>query len=228
MSKSHAATGWASDVPTSAQLKEFFAQIDSGRITKARLQAWLRGEADDNNVQKQKDDWVKFYQKFFGFNLDLSSRIPDCQPGFDRLIVVAKGLTLNQVYEVCAKHFPCWRYADDLDKAISHNDRKPDQAYAIWVRDRVEADEELKNLSADQLKEQGIIGITLLERMLYELKYWDEVNGHLDKQNWTLCSGSRNADGLVPRAPGLDGRFRVYCHHSYSQLDYLRARAVVS
>lgn len=43
MGKSHA-TGWALDAPTPAQLKEFFAQIDSGKVTGDRLQAFLRGE----------------------------------------------------------------------------------------------------------------------------------------------------------------------------------------
>jgi hypothetical protein len=45
MRKSHTA-GWASDSPTPAQLKEFFAQIESGRINKERLQAFLRGEPE--------------------------------------------------------------------------------------------------------------------------------------------------------------------------------------
>lgn len=43
MSQSRAA-GWPSDGPTAAQLKEFFAQIESGRITKERLQSFLRQE----------------------------------------------------------------------------------------------------------------------------------------------------------------------------------------
>jgi len=38
--------GWASDAPTPAQLKEFFAQIQSGRITKEILQGFLRGRKD--------------------------------------------------------------------------------------------------------------------------------------------------------------------------------------
>jgi len=46
MSESRA-TGWPSDAPTAAQLKEFFAQIESGRTTKGRLQAFLRQPADD-------------------------------------------------------------------------------------------------------------------------------------------------------------------------------------
>lgn len=41
MKKSHVA-GWASDSPTPAQLKEFFSQIESGRITKRTLQVFLR------------------------------------------------------------------------------------------------------------------------------------------------------------------------------------------
>lgn len=42
MSKSHVA-GWTSDSPTSAQLKEFFAQIEAKIVTKKRLQDFLRG-----------------------------------------------------------------------------------------------------------------------------------------------------------------------------------------
>jgi len=41
MKKSHIA-GWASDSPTPAQLKEFFSQVESGRITKQMLQSFLR------------------------------------------------------------------------------------------------------------------------------------------------------------------------------------------
>lgn len=43
MERSHAA-GWGPDAPDPAQLKEFFAQIESGRITHGRLQALLMGE----------------------------------------------------------------------------------------------------------------------------------------------------------------------------------------
>jgi len=41
MEKSHIA-GWASDSPTPAQLKEFFSQVESRRITKQKLQGFLR------------------------------------------------------------------------------------------------------------------------------------------------------------------------------------------
>jgi hypothetical protein len=53
MSNSHA-VGWVSDSPTPAQLEEFFAQVGSGRITKDRLQSFLRG---DSQVE---EDWFSF------------------------------------------------------------------------------------------------------------------------------------------------------------------------
>lgn len=48
MEKSHVA-GWGSESPTPAQLKEFFAQIAQGRITKQKLQNLL-GNAEFKNV----------------------------------------------------------------------------------------------------------------------------------------------------------------------------------
>ena len=48
MDNSHA-TGWASDAPTPAQLKELFAQIESGRMNKKRLQSIL-GEAVEQSA----------------------------------------------------------------------------------------------------------------------------------------------------------------------------------
>lgn len=43
MSKSHVA-GWTPEAPSPAQIKEFFSQIETGRVTKTRLQAFLSGD----------------------------------------------------------------------------------------------------------------------------------------------------------------------------------------
>jgi len=226
MAKSHAGNGWAPDVPTPAQMKEFWSQVDSGKITKERFQTFLRGRSGD---QDWKEEWQRFYRKYFGLGPDLSGvKILEHQSGFDRLLIIAKGLTANQAYDVCTKHFPCWRYADDLDKAVPNNDRdSANGAYAVWFRNRQEADEELKGLSADRLKEKGILGITLLERLLYELKYWDEANNHLDISNWTLCAGSRDADGSVPSMHWHDDELKVDWSYAYFHDDRLRSRAAV-
>jgi len=176
-------------------------------------------------------NWQRFYTKFFGTAFDFSDvKIPEKQPGFDWLVVVAKGLTPNQVFDVCQKHFSCWRYRDDLDKETEgRNDREPKEHYAIWVRNRQEADEELKNRSAENLKENKIKGITLLERFLLELWYWNETGEHLDIQSITLCAGSRDSGGRVPDADYWNnGEFGVSWCDPQDANSYLRARAAVS
>jgi len=115
-------------------------------------------------------EWENFYQRVLGISANLSRvKIPTHQPtsDFSWIVMVAEDLTLNQVWEVCKKRFPTWSYyGDDLDKAVPINNRTTAKSYAIRIRDRQEADEELKNLSANQLNEKGIPGINLLERLL--------------------------------------------------------------
>lgn len=102
--------------------------------------------------------WQKFYKDFCGLEVDFSkATVPDLQGDFTRILGVPQGHTPNKMYEACKKHFPCWKYTDDLDKAIAGlNEREPTQAYFIRVRDRVEADEEFRNTSADAIKGNGI------------------------------------------------------------------------
>lgn len=197
---------------------------------KGELKERLLAAFSDDLVQAETDplkQWEALYQEEFGETHDFSGvKIPEKKEGFNRLIVIAKGMTLNRVYDACAKKFPCWRYTDNLDKAVPTNDRTPTEHYAIWVRDQQEADEELKNLSADDLAEQKITGVTLLERMLLELKYFRETGKHLDIKNVTLCSGSRDADGDVPYANWHGGWFKVRWDCRGCRSPRLRSRAV--
>lgn len=228
MSKSFARRGWVSELPTPAQMREFWSQVESKRITKEKFQMFLRG---NSAFQDWVNEWQRFYQKkkYFGMTVDLSRvSIPEHQTGFDRLIIVAQGLTLNQVYNVCIKQFVCWHCANDLDNVITRNDRDAkNSSYAVWFRGCQEADEELKNLTAERLAEREILGITLLERLLYELKYWDETGQHLDVSNVTLCTGSRDTGGNIPAVCWYGGELRV-CWSLPSDGDgRLRSRAAV-
>lgn len=212
----------------SGVLKDLFRQFHDGSLTLEQATAF-KEHRNPFEILLPVQGWQDFYRKHFGVDVDFSTiTIPKHRPGFDRLIIVVQGLTLNQTYNVCVRQFPCWRYAEDLDKAISHNDRDAKNGgYAVWFRNRQEADEELKNISADQLAEQKIPGITLLERLLYELKYWNEAGEHLDISNWTFCTGSRNADGYVPRVNWSGGRLKVTWRYSYDYTGILRSRAAV-
>lgn len=174
--------------------------------------------------------WEEFYLKFFGLTVDLSEVvIPKAPTDFNQLIIVAQGITLNAAMAACKKHFPTWQYSDDLDASVTKNDRTAEAgAYAVWFRNRVEADEETANQSADNLAKQGIKGITLLERILMELEYFGRTGQHLDIQNVTLCSGSRHSDGHVPHAHWHDGKIYVDWCNADRSYSHLRARVAVS
>jgi len=144
------------------------------------------------------------------------------------LIIVAQGMTPQRLFDKCTQKFSSWKYTDrNLDKIIRSDRTSKDGAYAVWVRDRVEADEENKNLSAEQVKQQGIAGITLEERLLYELKFFKETGNHLDISNWTLCSGSRVSDSDVPGVD-WDGRLWVDWYNPRDANSFLRVRSAVS
>ena len=176
-------------------------------------------------------EWFHFYKEHFGLEPNFATlNIPEQRAGFTRLIVVAQGVTIQQVYDKCKQLFGTWKYTDNsLDQAVPTNDRDTKNGhYAIWIRDRVEADEELKNKSANDLKKANTPGITLLERLLLELKYFKETGKHLDIENWTLCSGSRRSDGNVPYVFWDGVKLGVDWYYVDDAYDYLRAREVVS
>lgn len=177
-------------------------------------------------------DLEKFYKEVYGLKRNFSKvRIPERKEGFNRLLVMPKGLTLQQIVEVMRKSMKVELYID-LNKVTSN--RKTDRDYAIWLRDRQEADVELKNLSAKDLQQKGIPGITLEERLVFHQFYYWKFGLHLDVQNLTLCSGSRYVD-----ADGGVGVPRVYWSSSYGEVqvgwyyldvrsDYLRCCEAVS
>ena len=185
------------------------------------------------NVSSRSQDWQSFYKKFFGLDVDFSSvRIPDIRSCFDRLLIIPQGITPNQVIQAYRKlNIPILLYTEDLDSALDweKEERNPKNgSYAIWVRDRQEADEELKNLSANQITEKGLTTETLTERLIHGLVYHSETNHHLDETNITLCAGSRCQHGFVPCVSWSDGGLDVgWCHSDYS-VGALRARQVVS
>lgn len=176
--------------------------------------------------------WEKLYRDEFGMSVDLSQvAVPDNPGGFGRTIVIATGLTAAMVVAACRKYFKDRIDIEDLDADVPENERTAASgSYAIRVRDRIEADEELKNLSAEDIKARGVATMTLLERLVYELKYFKETGQHLDIGNWTLCAGSRRRVGDVPivRWRAVFRRLHVYWCHPQHAYGLLRARAVVS
>ena len=71
-------------------------------------------------VKKQLAAWAAFYWEAFGITLDISQiKIPAHQNGWNRLIVVAQGLTLEKIFQAMKKRMPAWKYLDNLDSVES-------------------------------------------------------------------------------------------------------------
>lgn len=148
------------------------------------------------------ESWEQHYASQYKMNVDFSKLTIPQKPsagvnGPYRLVVIAKGITVNAVYNSWT--FPKWSYSKDLDKSVPIHARVPRQSYAIWVHDGVEPDASSLGQSTAQADPGMTIGMTLLERMILESKYFEETGKHLDVKGVTFCSGSRHSDGGVPR-----------------------------
>lgn len=158
-----------------------------------------------------REEWQKFYKMHFSWDVDFRGVIIPTMPtdGKWRLLFIAKGMTINKAFDQCKALFESWRYSDDLDKAIPTNARNASDHYAVWVRDGAEPDTEYLGKSTQQTDPDMKIGITILERIIFEIKYFLETGNHLDIKGVTFCSGSRDSDGGVPCARWDGGKFEV-------------------
>ena len=150
--------------------------------------------------------WERFYEKHFGLTVDLSNLHVPPKPDYPcRAIVAVSQLTNNKVFDAGTKAFEgkTWRYTNDLDTVYDVVQR-PSGPCVVWLRNVVEADEDMKNKSADDIETAGTNTLTLKERMLLELEYHDETGKHLDVQKIMLCAGSRYSGGGVPSAHWRD------------------------
>lgn len=151
------------------------------------------------NPNEIRQYWQKFYKDNFGIQIDLSNlEIPEPQGDFTWHIVTLQEVTEQMLYNKCEELFSCWKWTDKSLNDVLEPDRTTEGTHIALFRDRVEADEEFKNLSANMLKEKKIVGITLKQRLTMELDYFFRTGRHLDIQNITLCSGSRYVDGFIP------------------------------
>lgn len=212
----------------SGVLSEVHRQIGDGSLTLGHFQAFTE-HRDPFAITNIREEWQEFYRKYFRMTVDFTEvTIPQSPDDFSRVVFIPQGLTYADIVKVLKKRLKVWFYTEKLDKDIRNDVRTSNQAYAVCFRERVEADEEWKSTSADKLKEKGINSITLMERLVLELKYFDETAEHLDIQNVTLCAGSRDSDGVVPVVDWSGDKLQVHWYDSDCAYDNLRVREAVS
>lgn len=197
------------------------------------------------NIDHYLDEWKVFWKQVASIEVDISRvLIPFAPTGFDQFILMPEEakMTNNSIFDLCSRHFekPCWRYCTNLDEVITYHDRDPNRgSYAIWVRDRQEADEENQHLPPrhfwseepdDVPRLSKIATETYLERMVHGLYYWHRTKKHLDMESGTICAASRYRGGSSPFIGWRPGDSRVgvgYCSPGGSSSNW-SARSVAS
>ncbi len=134
------------------------------------------------------------------------------------LIKERPDLKTSEIMKLMKKKFNVWSYYDNeqLDKDFP----APKEATEREFLDMPEPDADTLGLSVKQAERAGNVnGITLRERLLFELAYFEKHGEHPDKIGVTLCGGSRYSDGFVPSVCwGLDDQevFVDWCRVDYS------------
>lgn len=223
------------------RLKETLSQLANGVLTGDQIQA-LNEHRDpfksvatlrDVNLNDQVEKWRHHFKTLYRMNPDFSDLyIPQRQEGFDRLVIVPKGLTHRKWVETARTIHKVCLNNSDLYESVEVNDRTPKgKSYGVWIRDRQEADEELNRKAATDLKTLCASGLTLIERLVAGTGYLFEKMCHMDVENVTLCTGSHSSDGrCMPGVYWDSRRFEVsvgWCFLT-DPSTHLRSRAVVS
>ena len=166
---------------------------------------------------------IAWYMKYTGKNLlveAIEQALPERQPGFDRLIVVASEMTHNRCYATLEKQFGAesmCSYIENLANTVT-SVRKTKKLYAVWCRNQKEADKENRNETANHFKQNKCL--TLEERLIFEGLYFAETGEHLDGKCYTICAGSRDHDGRVPGVSWDPADRRVRVHWCYADNRY--------
>lgn len=179
------------------------------------------------------EDWARHFRDFYGrtsIDAELKAmRWPSERLGFGWLVPVPKSIVASAVLAVLEQKqgVPISNNYGDVD-AGRHNRSSARHGYAVRFRNRIEADEEWKEKSADDLKKLRVVGTTLTERLLLESIFVATTGNHLDIVNTTYCSGSRDPDGDVPYVNWYYGKLYVDWYNPSDANGDLRVREAVS
>ena len=181
--------------------------------------------------------YEQYSRDVYGKKQDFSGIIiPEAEEGFSWITPVpgSESMTVEEIYYgIKNKLHPAWKWTDKslddvLDFSFGRDGWKDN--YTVRFRPNHEADEDLKNLSANDIAGRKINTATIKERLwLGGFLYWSEKI-ILDRKTITLCAGSRFSVGCVPSVcwVGHYGEMCVYWFKSGGASGRLRSRAAVS
>ena len=148
-------------------------------------------------------EWTSFYSSVLDVHFDRERLkgflLPRPRLDYEAVMLIPKELTLGEVFDACIEYFPIHTQYKDLNEQVINNERESQFAYAIRFSEGQEPpDKEARLLSPVKLRENHRLSMTLLERLIYGLKFFIDTGNHLDVENITVCAGSRDNCDQVP------------------------------
>jgi hypothetical protein len=127
-------------------------------------------------------------------------------------------LKTSKILDLLKAKFNVWSYYDN--NTLDKNFPIPKKSAERYFLESQEPDSDTLGMPVTEAnnKYPDKQGITLRERLLLELAYFDKTGKHLDINGVTFCSGSRDVDGDVPFVYWFDSEVRVY-GYSLDSLD---------
>lgn len=176
---------------------------NSSQVVKNVVEGMATGSINPNDVARaiQENvvpiDWAKTYEvlgmsaeyaKFAGSDPLVSAIKLGCWTG-----PVVKGVTFKVILPVFQSYrIRVQAFADDLDMAITENDREANQAsYVVFFAGSENGDKVTEGLSASALSRREVKGITSIECSLLILGHLVTTGKLLNQRSAVLCIGSR-------------------------------------
>src|SRR5258708_28242324 len=98
-------------------LADIMTKAGNGTFTLDELKRFAKRENPFVGARLSKHQralWERFYRDEFKMEVDFSEvRVPDNPGGFDRVLVIAQGVTIGMVVIAMRNYFKVWTYIDD-------------------------------------------------------------------------------------------------------------------
>jgi hypothetical protein len=233
---------WDEALEKNKKYDELYAQkeqIDQEIATFRRDELGMAEVREEAKPERTRETEIKSITKFWqelGYEVDESDiqaeieALPETEK-MTRFEFLPKGIKMSEAFQKMSERYPTWSYTKELDKIKMP--RETTESYAISYRDSQEPDEDSLGENAKSAltwEETDEKFMSPLELTVAEMRWHAENGTHLNEKNWTMCPGSRDADGFVPFLDfgPLNGEVDLCDANPGYRSPYLGVRRVVS
>ncbi len=136
------------------------------------------------------------YRKYFDLHTPFEGlEIPTQPQGYQRLLVMGKAMN-HRIYASAAKKIHAVNFPITNMDTHFQQDRFPSKAYAIWIKDSVEADDNYEK-SAEDLWKLEVPFMGSLEMLVADFMHVIENGSHMNLETKTICAGAKSKEVAV-------------------------------